>query len=228
MDCYFSIIEELGKLNWTAIGVVVSLIGIFLLWRQHSRDDQDKNSQFYLEQIKVYFATAISLLSGRDNNNIKWHQAIQLLKTVDSLKKSLRNPQHQHIFLIEYINAGFSIMDIIKSIDHFKFFYGIRDEYQNKDSASLYQVSNSSSKLGDHCLRISSESLSYLIRFLDKASRANYDLDEKTSAWQECFNSEYFQKSISEEREISEFTKLSTKIIHEYIEDYQVQQNRSS
>lgn len=66
----------LNNLNWTAIGVILSFFCSLCIYYFTNRY---KRSEFYLQQIKTYLKNAINLLENGRNNNIKWHQAIQLL-----------------------------------------------------------------------------------------------------------------------------------------------------
>lgn len=224
---------------WTAVGAIITASGIIVSLciaiatrKQTSKDRHSdnvrQNSEFYLKQAKKYFIDAIKLLEKAKNSNIKWHQAIALLKNVDnSISRQITEQTHKNIYCLDYMNAGYAIIDIIiNHIDDFRFFYGIHD-YKTQQSVDLY-IKSITKSLSDKCLRIAPESLSCLCRFIDKASRAKFDIDDKGTVLEKIFEQVYFQKNITDEllnyTEISEFTKGELKKILEYLSDYQQNQ----
>jgi hypothetical protein len=185
--------------DWTAIGVICSLVGLvitwIITWRMHLSVDRYKRSEFYLNQIKTYLANAVDLLQNGGNNNVQWHQATQLLKNVEHISKQLTELTHKHIYFTDYIDASYRIADILWKISDFKFYYGISD-FEGKDSGSLYRESMPKTLDKPH-YRIAPESLRYLCRVIDKATKASFDLNENRSDWKVCFDSKYFQKEIT-------------------------------
>ena len=219
--------ETFGSWNWEAIGVVIAaILGIFTLlglgitWRKNSLDKRYTHSLFYLEQIKSYSSNVTSILSEENQDNVKWHQAIDFLKSVDDLKGTLTEKPHQQIYLTEYSNTAYTLCNIIKKIDDFRFFYGIPD-YKNKESERLYQESTPKT-FDKPCSRISEKMLLFLCIFIDKAERARYDSLEKRTSWERVFHSDYFNKPMSEDTPTTTFGPSTAKIV-DYIIDYKKQ-----
>ncbi|MDR3491733.1 MAG: hypothetical protein P4M12_06780 [Gammaproteobacteria bacterium] len=212
--------------NWTAFGVVVStcasivaLVGLITTWRKILSDSKYQRSLLCLEQVKSYFANAASLLNERENNNVKWHRAIEILKMTDELKKYLADISHKHVYVIEYMNAAFSIIDVIKDINDFKFFYGVR-EYEDKSAEMLFKEANPFS-LERHCLRIAPDTLLALSVFIDKANKVFNDLSVNDKDKNEIFSSDYFNISLTNYESVSDITKSMTlKVIYDYLSDY--------
>lgn len=222
---YFPSINATTAINWTAIGVLVSscpslitMIGLIKTWMKINSDNEEKSSLFYLEQIKSYFANATALLKESKNNNIKWHQAIESLKTGVSLGHFLKNKAHQNIYVVDYLDAAYCIIDVISSIDDLRFFYGISD-YLGRDSLDLYQESNPNSFDKAH-FRIAPEALWCLVRFIDKANRVFYDVNYKKTPRATVFDSTYFQTPIDENTPISAFTESNMMVVIAYIENF--------
>lgn len=223
----------LHNLNWSAIipiitagtaitSIVISIIVLKLTAKERHLDNERKNSEFYLKQSQNYFHDAIKLLESADNNNIKWHQAIALLQSIDNtISHQLTEQSHKNVYCLDYINTGYAIVDIIKEIGNFKFFYGLLD--------NPYGPPLGCSKLPDKTpYLISPNSLSCLCRFIDKASKASYDINTNKAALEKIFNQAYFQKDITDEPlnhdDISGFTKITVKKILEYLADYKQNQ----
>ncbi len=159
-----TIMDTIKSINWTVVTAIVTAIGLLYTWLKNFRDNRYKRSQFYLEQIKDYLSRAVVLLSEGGNNNIKWHQAIECLKTADSLMDKLTDKSHQRICFADYFYTAYCIIDIVGKIDDFRFFYGIL-EYRNRDSKELYSESNPKD-LKEKCLRIAPEALRTLCAYV--------------------------------------------------------------
>ncbi|HSW68537.1 MAG TPA: hypothetical protein VLI69_00040 [Gammaproteobacteria bacterium] len=200
-----------------AIGFVGTL-GLITTWVKNFRDGTYKRSLFYLDQIKSYFSQAISLLNEGKNNNIKWHQAIEALKTADDLSSLLTEKPHQRIYVNDFMNTAYHIIDIINNIDDFRFFYGISD-FKTIASSILYQESCPPS-LDKPTVRIDPEILLCLCKFIDKAGRASHDMNQNKITSYDVFNSDYFNSSLKNNQSTSEFTKISMKVIFNYIKDF--------
>jgi hypothetical protein len=227
-------LENVGGWNWEAIGTVIAgilgiltLLGLYITWRKNhldneykKADDKYKHSLFYLEQIKSNLSTAVSILSSAGCDNIKWHQAINCIKTADDLKSNLTEKPHQHIFLTEYFNTSYYVFNVIKNIDDFRFFYGVSD-YKTKDSATLYEESTSI-KLDNTCSRISPNILMLLCIFMDKSDKAQWDISKNGASWEKVFNSSYFNKPMCEDT-CTTTLGPSAQIIKDYIVDYKKQ-----
>lgn len=232
-DIYFTVapaLKESAGWNWAAIGVIVSicasmiaLVGLVVTWFKISRDNKHQRSLFYLDQMKSYFANAVSLLSECKNNNVKWHQAIESLKITDELKRYLTDESHKHIYVIEYMNTAFSIVDVINNIHDFKFYYGLQ-EYKNKSSTELFAEANPLSLEKNH-FRIAPDALLALSVFIDKANRAFHDLSKNTNK-NEIFASNYFKENLKNHKSVSSISKSTTlKVIYDYLSNFNIQHN---
>lgn len=204
------------SIDWNAIIGIATFAGLIVTWRLFFRDKCIQQSLFYLNEIKSYYAKAASLLSATDNNNVIWHQAIEYLKMAESLVELLKERSHQDICVMETMSTGFQIINTLKDIDDFRFFYGAAD-YKTKDSASLFQYSNPQF-FEKPTLRIAPQALSCLCGFIDKVNRIFNDREHNTPYGQ-IFKKDYFISSIKN-YEISVFTEISMKKTLEYIEDY--------
>lgn len=199
----------------------VGIFGLITTWFKNSWDGKYKRSLFYLDQIKSYFSQAIALLNEGKNNNIKWHQAIEALKTADDLSRLLTEEPHQRIYVNDFMNTAYHIIDIINNINDFRFFYGISD-FKTVASSILYQK-NCPSSLDKPNVRIDPEILLCLCKFIDKAGRASHDLNQNKITSYDVFNSDYFKLSLTNNQSTTEFTKISMKVIFDYIKDFNLQ-----
>jgi len=232
MILYFNIFPEIDAISgWEIGGVIISAVLGFLTlgallttWRIWHLDALSKNSLFYLKQIKSFLSRATSILATADNDNVKWHQAIDCIKTADELKSKLTEKPHQQIYIAEYLDAAYGIHNIIKNINDSKFFYGISD-YKNKDSEILYQESTPQ-KLDNTCSRISPDMLLFLCVFMDKADKARFDILINGTSWESVFPSSYFNKPMSN-ISITELGLGASKVV-DYIKDYKNQENHVS
>lgn len=215
----YSFISAVPAIVWkviSVIGVVVGIIRVIMTYTHRSSDQKNELSSSSLQQIKNNFSKAIGLLS-RGNNNIKWHQAIDLLKVSDGrLKLQLNDKSHKENYLLDFVDTAYQIISIVDEINDFKFFYG-QKVYKEKDSKALFQQSNSMGR----CARIDPESLLCLARFVDKAARCSFALNEQEISPDKIYEEEYFASSISASL-VSSFTQEhgSMKVIMEYIKDY--------
>ncbi len=210
--------------NWTAIGVWVSvavgfitMLGLFTTWAIAYFDKRYRKSLFYLDKINNYFSKAVAILAECKNNNVKWHQAINALKEADKLKSSLTDKSHQSIYVTDYIDAAYQIIDIVKKINDLRFFYGVID-YRDKSALVLYQQSKSPTLSLDwpnH--KISSTELLCLCKFVDKATSASWDKNHNRAEPEKIFESDYFRELLSDSSDISELTKISFKVVFSYI-----------
>lgn len=231
------------NLNWIAIGVVFAGCGIIASiwiatrnWKKtseiHHLDICRDNSKFYLQQAKSYFKEALELLMKAKNNNVKWHQAAALLQNADDIKNQLTEQPHKNIYCLDYINTGYALIDIIKRIDDFRFFYGLPN-YKGRTSEELYQESMSQDM--KNISRISPDSLACLYRFIDKAGKTSFDLNKNKTALEKEFDQEFFQKNVNcdslnaaEYTELctGSFTSMSIPVLVEYIKDYKTHEKK--
>lgn len=225
-------LKENTSWNWTAIGVgvsicasIIALVGLIVTLLKISRDSKHQRSLFYLEQQKSYFVEAVSLLKVSENDNVKWHRAIEILKIADELKGGLVDVSHKHIYMAEFINTAFSIVDIIKDIDDFKFFYGVK-KYENKSSEILFNEANPFSLEG-RCRRISSDTLLALCVFIDKANSAFNDLSINGKDKNKIFSRDYFNVSLTNHESVKGITKSTTlKVIYDYLSDFDIHKRK--
>ena len=157
-------------------------------------------------------------MSGGRNNNIMWHQAINMLKTSENIHVRLIEESHIEIYLTDYINTAYSIINLLSSsIDSYKFFYGITN-YHNRDDIDLFQECGANS-FNNH--RICPDSLNFLACFLDKATNMLYDSEQNKKSLLDCRKEKYFKK-ITENYQTSIFTKKNPGIsmIFSYIDAY--------
>ncbi|HBD7142405.1 TPA: hypothetical protein KKW64_001256 [Legionella pneumophila] len=218
---FYSIPQNTHDFNWstfwTAVASIVTLFALGSTWWFFFRGKRDQRSLFYLNKIESYYSEVTTLLNAKDNNNINWHQAIESLKMAESLVDLLKEQPHQNICVMNVMSTGFRIINIIKDIDDFRFFYGLPD-YKNTDSASLYQQSNPQSLETPH-LRIDPTALHCLCAFIDKVNRIFNDSNFKNTPYHQIFNSNYFKSSIKN-AEISGFTEITMKIVLDYIRNF--------
>ncbi|HAT3883351.1 TPA: hypothetical protein JBH76_04955 [Legionella pneumophila] len=218
LDFYFkapSVVSNAPNIDWTAVAAIVAAFALLTTWWLFFHSKREQRSLFYLNQIKSYFTQATSLLSVTDNSNVNWHQAIELLKMADNLIGQLKDKAHQHICVMEMMNTGFQIINIIKDIDDFRFFYGVPD-YKAKDSASLFQQTNPQF-FETPTLRIAPTALSCLCAFIDKVNRIFHE-SELNVPYHLIFKRSYFNVSIKNST-ISGFTEITMKVVMEYIKD---------
>lgn len=221
---------DMNNWDWVAVGTCISalailltVIGLLIVHLNNESDKKYKRSETYLNQIKEYHSKAITFFSYESNDNIRWHQAIEVLKVVDNLKNQLTEEAHKHIYLSDFVLIGFEIIKVIKRIEDFKFFYGI-EEYQHTDSNSLYNMAFSPEM--KYCYRISPDSLLSLCLFVDKVSRVHYDLNENQSPHDKIYSSQYVTTPIHiiKGNNISELTKKNMKVVLDYINDFEQHQ----
>lgn len=206
---------------WTAVSGIVTLGALGSTWWFFFRDKRDQRSLLYLNKIEFYYSDVVTLLSAKDNNNINWHQAIESLKMAESLIGLLTEEPHQNMCVMDIMRTGFRIINVIKDIDDFRFFYGVPD-YQAVDSSALYQQSNPECFESPH-LRIDPTALHCLCAFVDKVNRIFYDSNFKNTPYHQIFESDYFKSSIKN-TEISWFTENSMKVVLDYIRDFKEHQ----
>jgi len=202
----------------SAFASSITLIAFLTTWNKILRDDDDKRSLFYLEQIKDYFSNAVTLLADGENNSIKWHQAIESLKTADDLGGLLTVKSHQHIYVTDHLDTAYRIIDVIAGIEDLRFFYGISN-YKDRDSLSLYKESNPPS-LEKKYSRIAPDALQCLCRFIDKANRAFFDINYNKSRPDNVLKNDYFKASIREDNQLSGFIEPTMKTVINYINDF--------
>lgn len=199
---------------------LASIFGLLITWGKMWYDNKNKKSQLYLNQIKAYLQIAADLLLNGKNNNIKWHQAIQLLITVDTLTNQLEIDCHREICVMEYLNAGYKIIDILKQIKDFRFFYGI-ENYVEKNADLLHLETDEELMKKDITDRISPQLLLTFCGFIDKVTKINDAINTNKTSFIDCFNSEYFKQPIaSQHNNISQMTCPNVNIIFEYIKHY--------
>ncbi|HBB6940293.1 TPA: hypothetical protein I9553_002404 [Legionella pneumophila] len=218
LDFYFetpSIVSKSPSIDWTAIAAITATFALVTTWWLFFHDKKKQQSLFYLNQIKAYFTQATSLLSANDNNNVNWHQAIEVLKMADELVTQLTDKSHQSICVMDMMNTGFQIINIIKDIDDFRFFYGVPD-YKTKDSTSLFEHANPQN-LERPTLRIAPTALYCLCAFINKVNCIFHE-SENNKPKHIIFNADYFKVSIKEHK-ISGFTEISMKVVIDYIKN---------
>lgn len=206
-----------SSIDRTTITGLVTFVGLVTTWGLFFHGNRVQRSLFYLNEIKAYYMKAASLLSATNNNNVNWHQAIEYLKMAESLANLLKEQAHQSICVMEIVGTGFQIINIIKDIDDFRFFYGIAD-YKAQDPASLFQKSNPQ-LFETPTFRIAPTALSCLCAFIDKVNRIFNDL-ENNVPYHRVFKKNYFMSSIKN-YDISGISELSMKIALDYIKDFQ-------
>ncbi|KTD72471.1 hypothetical protein [Legionella tucsonensis] len=218
LDFYFkapSIVSNSPSIDWTAIAAIIAAFAVVTTWWLFFHDKRKQRSLFYLNQIKAYYTQATSLLSPNDNSNVNWHQAIEILKMADSLVGQLKDKAHQSICVMDMMNTGFQIINVIKDIDDFRFFYGVPD-YKTKDSALLFQHANPQF-FETPTLRIAPTALSCLCAFIDKVNSIFHE-SELNVSYHRIFKRSYFNVSIKNPT-ISGFTEITMKVVMEYIKD---------
>ncbi len=219
LDFYFeipSVVSKSPSLNWTAIAAIIAAFALVTTLGLFFHDKKKQRSLFYLNQIKAYFNQATSLFSANDNSNVNWHQAIEILKMADELVNQLKDKSHQSICVMDIMNTGFQIINVVKDIDDFRFFYGVSD-YKTKDSASLFQQANPQ-HFETPTLRIAPTALSCLCAFIDKVNRIFHESELNVSK-HIIFKRSYFKVSIKEHN-ISGITEITMNVVMEYINDY--------
>ena len=219
--------EILQEIDWTVVSLLVStsfsavaaVCGILFL-RRFFREDISKESLFYLQQIQGYFARSLAILNDGNNNNSKWHQAVELLKTAEGLRDCLHVAAHKHIYYTEFTNTAHAIIAILGRIDSYKFFYGIKGYSDSDNSGELFEKSCPDTRQ-QACQRISPEALLGLCVFIDKANKAFQMVESAKAGWEEVFESEEFKVSLLDSNSISDISKQSSlKIIFDYINSY--------
>lgn len=210
---------------------VVAIAALMFSAGCYQVESRKKSSSFYLNNIKECLKEAVLFIEEGKNSNTKWHQAIRSLMIAVELSSRLTEDFHKEIYLNDFINTAFSIVNKISTIDSFKFFYGVAD-YITQDEISLYQISNPppSARLNRVCPRVLPEALAYLSRFIDKANSASYDNERNGTSLIRCFNSEYFLSPItralikSTESTIRDLAGIPTVI--QYMDSYESCQNQ--
>ncbi|HCU06277.1 MAG TPA: hypothetical protein DIC42_01645 [Holosporales bacterium] len=205
-----------SSIDWNAIIGIATFAGLATTWRLFIHSKREQQSLFYLNEIKSYYAKSVSLLKATDNNNVNWHQAIEYLKMAESLVSLLQEQAHQNICVMETMGTGFQIINIVKDIDDFRFFYGIAN-YKEKDSASLFQKSNPQF-FETPMLRIAPKALYCLCAFIDKVNRIFNDLEHNTARHQ-IFKKDYFKTSIKNYKISALTEQISMNIVIEYIKN---------
>lgn len=210
---------------WTAVASMVTLFALASTWWFYFRDKRKQESLFYLQKIESYYSEVTTFFDAKDNNNLKWHYAIESLKMAESLQGSLKEKSHQNICVMDIVSAGFRIRSILGQIDDFRFFYGLSD-YKNIDTNLLYLKSHPES-LESPCARISPKALLVLCAFLDKVNRIYYDSNFNKTPYHQIFNSDYFKSSIDSIKitELTGFTEIGLKVIFDYIKDFEVHES---
>jgi hypothetical protein len=221
-DHISEILLTLSNLNWTKIGaaatsiaVIVTSIALITTWYKNWKDKKYKNSEFYLNQIKNYFNNAVELIEEGGNNNIKWHNAIESLKTAVDLSKELTEKPHKHIFVMDYRDAGYKITNIIHLIESPNFFYGT-DKHEK-----IKEIKENENNLSYKTSRISPKKLTVLVRLLYRldCSQASFErakYGENQHTWENDF--ENFSQLIKEENLSGELR--GSKVIVDYIRDF--------
>lgn len=153
-----------------------------------------------MEEAKNYFNKAALTLLDAGNNNIKWHQAIDHLLMGDSIKNEIKTESSQKIYIMEYRDLGYKIIDKLEEHDDFKFFYGI-DNYENKDKDTLFEEAYPV-KLNSGCSRICPEKLTSLMNFLCVVNKIYHSLEDKEPPGK-IFKENYFKKEISGHKDLT-------------------------
>lgn len=219
------LIDQAVSLNWNAIEVLVSgitgfimILGLFTTWYNNFRENKRANSEFFLNQAIKYFSTAVSLLQEAKHNNIKWHQAIEQLKAADLLLRSVTENSHQVIFVTEYFDTAFRIVDILKDIKDFRYFYGV-SYFLSKPSAVLFQEC-SSSFLENPRRAIDPDALICLCALIDKANKIFSGLNFQQETHQQIFREEYFQMPLKDKAQNTLGESSGISVVLDYINDY--------
>lgn len=225
--CFFAAgIRLISYGDFTAAGTMFTaslfLFGIYC----YQSDYSHKKSEFYLKKISKYFNNAITLIQDVNNNNIKWHQAIENLKACNNLKVNLTEKPHQEIYLLEYISTAYSLFDILRKIDSYEFFYGVPN-YRDKNKAQLYEDSTPKT-LDESHYKISVDMLKSLCIFMDNANKAGFDL--RTNEWEKVFHGKYFNRNMSKTISLEQIDYRGFNSIQKYIfevENINLNANRS-
>lgn len=135
----------------------------------------------------------------------------------DNLVNQLKDKAHQNICVMDMMSTGFRIINVIKDIDDFRFFYGVPD-YKTKDSALLFQQINPQS-FEAPIFRIPPTALSCLCTFIDKVNRIFHD-SELNVSYHQIFKKDYFKFSIKNPK-TSGFSEITMKIVIEYMKDFE-------
>lgn len=190
----------------------------------YQKDAKEQNSKFYLEQIQKYLQSYTELVNERRElkfvlviqNNIIWHKVIESLKATDSLREKLTEKPHIEIYLTDYINTAYSLIDIISKIDFYQFFFGTH--YNNYHGDNSKSVSDSILYDTSKTCRIDPEGLYLLACFIDRAARISDDVNKNGTLITDCLNKNYFRKI---DKNYGEFTIFAgVEIIREYIKAY--------
>lgn len=219
---------------FSAAGAAFAAAGLMYTAYCYRLDSDKKRSEFYLMQIKEYFANAVNLIGNGANNSIQWHNAVISLKTAIDVAKNLTDNSHKNIFIHDYIDTVFKIGKIIDLAPSFKFFYGLEyTEYpEDGDTKSLFQESHSSPNksfrgiVNDNIQRsISPWTLSFLCRFLEKGnawflqkSISGVRTDDRDKFFHD-FSQSISDKVISLEEGLKYGTQVSGKLV-KYINDF--------
>lgn len=158
----------------------------------NKKDAEEKKSKFYLRQIQKYLQDSMWIIAGngQKNINIRWHQAINSFEAIEILQEKLTEKPHIEIYLTDYLNTAYSLINIITSIDSYKFFFGV-NEYKDKSDDDLEKECQG---LELFTSKISPNSLYVLACFIDRASRISEDMKTNNTPILDCRNKAYFKK----------------------------------
>lgn len=162
-------------------------------------------------------STIVSLLSTLDNSNLRWHHAIDCLKTAENFIAKLSESPLRSICIIDMVSTGYIILEIIKKIPDYQFFYGMHD-YKAQVSASL-PTNGFQKSLKDPRFAIDVDSLLYLCCFFEKINRIHTDKTINNVSDTAIFSSDYF-KNATKDLQISGFTTINMRVVFEYIDDF--------
>ncbi len=219
----FLILGPSEKDYFTASGSAFTAAVLLYAICNYRKDSKEKSSKFYLEQIQKYFQGFAELNIDRKSrsvpvakNNIIWHKVIDALKATEGLCEKVTEKAHIEIYLTDYINTAYSLIDIVSKIDFYQFFFGIEyNDYHGApvkhDDKILYDIAKTN--------KISPKSLYILACFIDRAARVSYDVNENGVLITDCITKEYFKPI---DKNYGEFTQFFTgaEVIKKYIDVY--------
>lgn len=215
---------ENAEILFIASGSVFTASTIMYMASCYQNDAKEKKSEFYLKQIQNYLKASIWItgINHNDNNishNIRWHRAINSFKAVELLREKLTEKSHIEIYLIDYLDTAYNLIEIISSIDSYQFFFGVTD-YKKNDGTfkSDYELYGECQGPGLSTRSISPQSLYFLARFIDRASRVKEDIQTNSTLIIDCIQKSYFKKI---DDNYGDFSKLANiEIIREYLSAY--------